>query len=1012
MSDLLDIYDKSRGQIGANTLVIKGLVRWKLTDANGTQVQYYPLSTISQIADSGKTWTRAIGEFILVLPINGEYTFSFSSATSATFRIKHINTGDNLNVSAAGRTPSTLAYRKEAGNDLGSINPFLVCRIEATVIGGISLSVSGAVSIPNLDNFIYVLCDRSLNRFCNYLYPAVASGNILSSSSCLSINGNTLVSKGTVRWSIFNKATPNRAFELARADQDFQRVSNDTTRNARNTAITNYENAFFNIYRIVSDSFQYTSIGARVPGTNNYDQTVIGECLLKFPVAATYSIDLESEAISFIFINDITSRLSPINFQKSAFAEGRRTSTITITTTKPDEIYKMMIISNGAPNTTFFIRKNLGPINSLDDIVFSLCDSNTLTACTSLLPNNKTIIQGMVQRAWYIDIPKNFEHFRNSPMPDPTKGSLFDTVYTSTIGLTNAEVDRFGSLVGGRICTVIYTGYITFPKTAFYNFNAGADDNIMVLFGDENMFIDMNAKPLDSQVVYARSCCGYSSTPVVDKRLSIEANKTYRFMVIYHNNQVAGSFELNIREGNTTPFNLPLSWISSDFTIDYLNTYQSTFNARCGKNDTEWTNGECPDLLNQNIGNILVSRNINNRRYSDLIIAQCSDTNTGTKPSGCSKLYKFDSIEPSIVNSYCNDQNRFILDPQCREYAIRNPNTNDWANKQLNYCTENYNRITSEPCISYYNSRNNKTSVYAKFCSDNNGAKMLTSKEAAEDCLTTDVDNRTKNINVITNTCNPDNTTLFKGFCNDVAPNALLNKAINESRISSCTDARIDADLTTQTGCVPYLSDEVRINTVDTRIITYCENGNRFNNALCSKFYGTDGTPIITSTNNVIQKSIDYKIYRECINNNKFATDKTCNDIVINNLNKYASNVIDYCDDPANIASDFCSQSFKKLIDDNNQICSSQKIGFENKTPVMNLESFINPESLAYTLSNMHSYGSCKYSEPEEYFDKGFIFILILMLVILSLVISYVIVKYKHSGEKSNKTENDLNKYT
>ena len=64
-----------------------------------------------------------------------------------------------------------------------------------------------------------------------------------------------------------------------------------------------------------------------------------------------------------------------------------------------------MIISNGAPNTTFFIRKNLGPINSLDDIVFSLCDSNTLTACTALLPNNKTIIQGMVQRAWYIDIP-------------------------------------------------------------------------------------------------------------------------------------------------------------------------------------------------------------------------------------------------------------------------------------------------------------------------------------------------------------------------------------------------------------------------------------------------------------------------------------------------------------------------------------------------------------------------------------------------------------------------------
>lgn len=1006
VSDILDIHNTSvNGNINSNSLTLKGLVRWKLTDTTGTQVRYIPLSELSTTPDSSKSWISAVGDFILKLPFNGDYTFSFSSAPAATLRILQQKDGVNATYIVSGRTATTFTYKKL------SENPFLKIRIEGTIIGGITLSVTGALNATNLDNYIYVLCDKSLNKFCNYLDPITPSGNILSSSSCLTINGNTLVSKGTVRWSVYQKATPNLALILANAYETYEksRTTTDKTKIAANltalkTAQTNYDDAYLNINNIPADFVSYKKLDEKIPNTLGYNQTIVGECLIKAPTAGTYEFILEAESDCHILINNMTSILSPTSFTQKIYVTNRNSGSLFIKISDPNEVYKMMIIGTGELNAIFYIKKGLGPVSSLNDIVYCLCDSTTLTACTSLLPNNKTIIQGMVQRAWYLDRPKNFTDFSSAPMPDASKGSLFDTIYTSSLKLSETDMTTFGNSYSSRQCTVIYAGYITFPKTQKYFWNAGANDSVMILFGNENMFVDMNAKPLDSQIYYSRACCGTSATPAVNKQMDVIANTTYKFMIIYHNSAVGGSLAVQLRESTNTatPFSVPLSWLSSDFTIDYTNTYQASFNAKCGKNDTDWNKDNCPELLNQNIGNVLISRNNNNTRYSELIINQCSDRNTGTKPTNCGKVYNFDSIEPSIINSYCNDSNRFILDAKCREYANKNPTINDWNTRQTNYCTTDYDKLTSPECLDYYKAKNNKSEVYGKFCTDDDGSKMIASKQIAEDCLTTDTINFTKNVDKIKTTCDSDNLTLFGGFCNDMASNTNINDTVTLSRLDHCNDKRIDADLTTKTGCVPYLSDVSRLDKIDTRIITYCENGtNRFNNALCSKYYGTDGIPIVTSTNNVIQKSIDYKIYRQCIENNKFATDTTCQNVITNNLNKYVSPVLNYCDNVDNIGNAFCTTSYKKLISDTNQMCNSSE-------PIKK-DTFINPDSLINTLNSMSDYRCpTQYEDIDEKpFDIGFIFMLIFLMVIITLLISFLIVRYKKNKDLAN---NNLNK--
>lgn len=1006
-SDILDIHDTAiNGNINSNNLTLKGLVRWKLTDINGTQIRYIPLSGLSSANDSNKTWLSATGDFILKLPFLGNYTFSFSSSTGASIRILHQRNGENLTYSATSGTVTTFSYTKLKEN------PFLKVRITAPVIGNIRLSVTGVLNATNLDNYIYVLCDKSLNKFCNYLDPITPSGNILSSSSCLTINGNTLVSKGTVRWSVYTKdKTPNLAYTLATRYQDYFLNKTTANLNLLNAAQKDYNDKYLNVNNIPADSVSYTKIDERIPNASIiFDQSVVGECLIKVTTAGTYEFILETidGCGCHIFINNMSSILSPTSYSQRIYSGNKKTGTIlSLNISDPNEVYKMMIVSNGVNNGAFFIRKGVGAVSSINDIIYCLCDSTTLTSCTSLLPNNKTIIQGMVQRAWYLDRPKNFADFNSAPMPDATRGSLFDTIYTSSLNISSADVEEFGKSYSTRHCTVIFTGYLTFPKTQKYFWNANVDDHVMILFGNENMFIDMNSKPLESQIFYTRGCCGSSSTPVINKHINVIANTTYKFMVILHNSGGPGNIIVQLRESTNTatPFSVPLSWLSSDFTTDYTNTYQASFNAKCGKNDIEWNNDSCPEILNQNIGNILLSRNNSNKKYSDLIISQCSDINKGIKPSNCSKVYNFDSIEPSIVNSYCNDNNRFILDSNCRAYAIKNPNINNWNQNQFNYCSTDYAKLTSPECLNYYNAKNNKVVLYGKFCTDDNGSKMIASKRIAEDCLVTDKTNFAKNVDKIKSTCNSNNSTLFGGFCNDMASNTDLNDTITLSRLDHCTDTRIDADLTTKTGCVPYLSDSSRLDKIDTRIITYCENGtNRFNNALCSKYYGTDSTPILTSTNSAIQKSLDYKLYRQCIENNKFATDISCQNIITNNLNKYVSPVINYCDNVNNIGTTFCSNSYKKLISDTSAMCDTKES--------IKKDTFINPDSLVNTLNSMSDY-RCPFIHDnidEKPFDMNFIFMMIFLMVIISLLISFLIIRYKKNKDKLANNNNNLNK--
>lgn len=964
--------------INSDTLAIKGKVKWTYNEVEqiGT--------SISNINNSGVGKTDYTSDYsfesIVKFPVIGTYTFTYQCASKGVGSIYMSNINEVLN-------PQSSNFLKGISNN----NSKAVITITTTVANTLmkmylktdtydnvfSSSTAPTGSDWTINKYCYCLCEN--NTGCESIVSYSGETNsLLNSSTCLTINSNTLVSKNNAKWTGTNT---------------------DGTKTIWYDVIDNPQ---------VNKGKTYTNL--------------ICEALLKFPTGGVYTFSINSSNGATLFMSSINEILTnTANFQLVT-TSGPNAVNFTITTKSGNEIKKLLIktttagsmtiLSLTSPPTYYSNGPDLGPptlkniISNINEITYCLCDNNTLTNCTYLMPDNLVVIKGMVKQAWYKENSKQYTDFKAFPMPKPSTSTLISQIYTSSLNILDTDVSSFSSSTGTAACTTTCTGYITFPKTEVYYWDVTCDDHCMILFGSPTMVIDTNNPPTSSSIYYSTPMSG-------DKIMSpmqVEAGKMYRFMIIYHNSGGPGYANVKIREGSVTasPMSIPLSWLSSDYTLDYTDAYQKTVLNKCGNTDYIWTgNNGCTDVFNDNISNILQAKNKNGKKYADLIIAQCSNSNTGTKSDSCSSVFKFSSKDPSIVNAYCNDNDRYILDSDCRNYAIQNPSINYWGSKQLDYCTASYNNLISTPCTSYYTSKANKSTVYSKFCTDTNGTKMLSNKTTANDCLVNDTKNLDANIALIKSTCNHNNTTLFGGFCNDMAPDTRFNDSITAARLNSCTDAAIDADLVTKTSCVPYLSDPSRLPKVDTRIVSYCENGtNRFSNALCSTFYGTDGTPKLTNSDAVIQKSIDFKLYNECTKNNKFAIDPTCSSVALNDLNNYASQIVSYCNLPDNIGKTFCKTAYTTLIGATKNTCS---VPPSTASAFMNKEVFTVVKSLKETLISMNDYNlttSCHSEVKNDDRDMKSIFMFIIAFVVISLLISLVINKIK----KSKQTQSNITK--
>lgn len=958
--------------INGDTLVLKGKVKWTYTESTVKKTVISSMSNIG-IEENPMTMSNFSFEALIKFPIAGTYTFTYQ--TSGTGSVFMSSLSEVMNISL---TPTSPFYKGTSKSDSKSVitiittgdNTLMKMMLVTSQYNNNFYGATGPGSWI-LENNIYCLCENNTN--CVKLANTTAGSieltptqSLLSSSSCLTINGNTLVSKGNGKW---------------------------TGTNADGSII-----------------IWYDKINSGLINSGKSFSKVTCECLLKFPVAGTYTITAGHAPGAKLYLSGLREVLTEdLKFLIASLA-GRTPKSFSITTTINDEIKKLLIVSTIPGGPYFSINNSPVTMKSIDEIVYCLCDNNTLNNCTYLLPNDVVVIKGMVKFSLYKDVPKNFTHFSTTPMPDINKSALYSTTYTSSLSTLNTDVSAFSKNTGTPTVTSVISGYISFPKTEVYYWSVNVDDHCMILFGPPTMPIDYVNTPATDSIVYNTPI---GTTPKINRPMQAEAGKMYRFVIMYHNSGGSGACDVKIREGSATAaaMYIPLSWISSDFTLDYSNAYVQAITSKCGTDDTIWsTTPGCAEIFNDNIANVLQARNVNGRKYSDLVISQCSDVNGGAAPVTCPAVYKFTSKDTSIVNSYCNDKNRFILDTECRDYANKNPTVNDWANKQMNYCTDNYANLTSAPCIAYYDAKANKASTYSKFCTDDNGSKMLKDKDSANGCLVNDTKNLDTNVALIKSTCNSSNDTLFGGFCNDMAIDTRLNDSITAARLNSCTDAAIDSDLIPKKSCIPYLSDPSRLNKVNTRIVSYCENGtNRYTNALCSQFYGSDGTLLNTNPDSVIQKSIDYRIYNQCIAGNKFATDATCTNLVLNDLNSYASQVTNYCNLPANIGSEFCKKTYSSLIDSTKTTCDSPP----SISTFRNKESYIVGSNIVETLNNMHDYdltdtlfNPCA-SDNNDNYDMKTIFMIIIAFVVISLLISLLINKIKKSKKNKKQKNND-----
>lgn len=950
--------------ITGDTLAIRRAVKWSFKENGVSKTKIAGIGGIGGDYDEYTQPTDMKFECIVKFPVKGTYKFTYDTSGLGTIYMSEIN------VVLTETTPFSKGSSRSSNDLIVTItttedNKLMKMMLVSSQYYNYFFGDSGPDNWSLSDN-VYALCETG--QSCDKIViPPPDVNSLLYSSSCLTINGNTLVSKGTVKWIGTN---------------------NDNTVSIWYEKITN--------------------------GTVNASKTykkLAGECILKFPQPGTYNFTVScTSGVANIYSSNINEMLTENVDSKRLTTTGTNNHKLEFTTSVVDELRKLLItctVANSIKIAYTTYPTTITTVPSIHDNIFCLCDDNTLNNCTYLLPNNVTVIQGMVQRAFYKDTGKNFTTFTDKPFPE--RNTLFSTTYTSSLNILNNDIVEYEKTSNTVILTSIITGYLTFPKSETYYWSTENDDHCTILFGSATMPIDFTKKPTTDSIYYSKPMVG---NPTIDRPMIVTAGTSYRFVIIYHNSGGPGFSTVLIKEKSltATPMSIPLSWISSDYTLDFKNAYQEAINKKCGATNTTWsTENECADILNDNVSNILRARTSAGSEYVNNIITQCRNLNgTTTVPAACSKVYNFKSKDSKIVQEYCKDQNRFILDESCRNFALTDRGVPDWSNRQLNYCTSSYANLISAPCKSYYNTKNNKAEVYATFCGADSGAKMMENKDSSNDCLVNDVVNLDRNLNYIRNKCNNTNTTLFNGYCNDMAADSRLNETITISRINSCTDTEIDNDLTTKKACFPYLSDPTRIDKVNSRIVSYCEAGKKYGNELCTKFYGPDGAPLTTNNDPVIQRSLDYRIQSQCVENGRFKTDTNCANLVLNNIKKYAAQTNDYCVKSDNIGSKFCKDAYTSLIASNNLLCNPSQISnFSNK------DNFMTVPSLVKTLNGMNDYNcgempiSWFENSDDEPFDIGFMFMMIFLMVIVSLLISFLIVRYKKKKDLAN---NNLNK--
>lgn len=507
------------------------------------------------------------------------------------------------------------------------------------------------------------------------------------------------------------------------------------------------------------------------------------------------------------------------------------------------------------------------------------CEGNNfnLPECSPAYLNNRQLFGALY-----------YKIFRNTINNFPEVGG--DVIKSGYLTTQLGKINDLGTNVLMRD-SIYIEGYLNIPYSDTYNFQfTTSSGSIRSSISDVQWFEFGNNSPFNDVTNGRQLNAG--SYPI--KLLSNSTENGVKKINLYYTNS---------KTLTMTP--VPIEWFSTLYYHD-INTNLNNILSKSCSTPTDWYTNRCLPYMTSNP---FVLKN-----SSQHIIDRCKNGSPDAQSEECKKLYSLETPNYDINKAYCSENNRFIYNKLCYDFATKYQNdfydkqaeeclkdnkflkhpgcgifslTNKFKQPAIDYCASSQKNWNEPQCRFLMNSiYKNDNAFYDQYC--------ITNKNAASDydtCKALYGENPIatsgkKFIDTVIDVCTTPNEKLFSNeLCTSTGPHPnYLSEAITNKRTQLCK-----SDVTN-----PLCATEIKnYDIYGGNINEYCSANNfqNISNPICSQIL-TAADPRILIDGKLTDETIKKKLYMSklnyCNQPNTFTND-SCTSWILKseNINEY-----------------------------------------------------------------------------------------------------------------------------
>lgn len=757
-------------------------------------------------------------------------------------------------------------------------------------------------------------------------------------SDCLIVNANKILSNKKLRWVIYNNISLDFETFLISPIQNntnppFMQIMGFSEFNNKN------KNGEININVI--------------PG-----MLVIIDGFLISKKDISFSFNIEYSGFLSVLFDDVN---VPLNYSKitqsiySGQSEAINKIDTNIITLKANKIYRISFLhyqrDQKYKGPTILMKDVFNNISDLDEALLFATADNTSLNNTVVQSNNNLIFEEFLRFDYYStpDIERTNEQMNNNIEPKTLKIFENDPLDLSGLVFLNRRYLRTLNVKKSKLIDAsagyfkyIIDGYINFKTPASLALNVfGGYIMVLMLKVEDNLISNiLNVSDAKNIVITSGNTEGtYAFTN--------QYYGKYRIQIIYTsaglNDEDNIGYDIKLKTGKdkNNINDIPLSWISTDYIIDFQNEYNNALLSNCGIGENDWIN--CADEINNSFISEMSTRSSKIYNFIDKINETCANISIKDDPKIYDGCIKYNNSK-NILKCNALEGIDLINNKECINATKTNKNL---YQKYMDACTASEDSILK--CGSF--SKLHEINLYDSYCTNiSDKKKFLESNYDFNFCKKNMSSNLSKDMDLeLENYCinssgKNEIDIMFSDICAPISDNLKASKCLNNLENSKCYD---------------FLTNHKNIGTISTEIVNYCNNSD---NPVCDVFYSSD------QTDKNIKDAYYKKIVKNCSDlgkdNNFTAPNTKCYKFANNTSIDYIVNkspasyflkpIMDYCTSGSNILTSFCQNSY------------------------INIKKILKPKE-----SFNNYYRGCDDNEDEDLSNLVFIIIFITLFVIL-----------------------------